>query len=120
MAGKLTHAQREKLLLDLRKLAWLMDYSIRIPGTRFRFGLDPLLGLLPGLGDALGMLISIYLILQAQRLGFSRGTLTQMVTIVLLDALLGAIPVLGDVFDFVYKANRRNLVLLHIEPDYSQ
>lgn len=96
----------------LRTFSRLLDSAIRIPGTNFTFGLDPLIGLVPGIGDALGAAFSGYIILQAARLQAPRSTLTRMVANVALDTVLGAIPLLGDFFDVGWKSNTRNLALL--------
>jgi hypothetical protein len=96
----------------LRRIAWLLDRSIRIPGTRVRLGLDPLVGLIPGIGDLVGGLFSLYIILEAARLGVPRGLLGRMGWNVALDTLVGEIPVLGDLFDIGFQSNTRNLALL--------
>lgn len=94
----------------IERLAWLMDNSIPLPGG-FRIGLDPILGLIPGLGDLLGTLISGAIVLQAHRAGIPRATLLRMVANVGVDAAIGAIPFAGDLFDFAFKANTKNLQL---------
>jgi hypothetical protein len=99
-------------LQRIRGLAWLLDNSIRIPGTQIRFGLDPILGLIPGLGDALGGLFSAYIVIEAARMGAVRGTVLRMVWNVLLETVIGMVPFLGDLFDAVFKANQRNIQLL--------
>jgi hypothetical protein len=96
----------------LDELARLMDAKFRIPGTRFRFGLDPILGLLPGLGDAASFAVSGGLLLAMIRYGASRKVIILMLLNVLLDTTLGSIPIIGNIFDFFYKANIRNLSLL--------
>lgn len=108
--------QQERLRRRLRRIAHLMDSSIRVPGTRYRVGLDALIGLIPGVGDAAGLAVSAYVVLAARRLGVPRRTLARMAANVGVDALVGSIPVLGDVFDLGFKANRRNLRLAGIEP----
>jgi hypothetical protein len=90
---------------------WL-DAGFRIPGTNIRFGLDPILGLIPGAGDAAGAVLAGWIFVEAIRLGASRATLIRIAGNVALDAGLGAVPVLGDIFDFVWKANLRNVALL--------
>jgi hypothetical protein len=83
-----------------------------VPGTRIRFGLDPILGLVPGLGDAAGALLGAAILMEAYRRRMSRATLMRMAAKIILDATAGAIPLFGDLFDFVWKSNRRNLDLL--------
>ena len=94
------------------KLAYWLDAGIRIPGTNLRFGLDPILGLIPGFGDAAGAILAGWILVEAIRLGASRATLLRMAGNVAFDALVGAVPVLGDAFDFVWKAHRMNANLL--------
>lgn len=96
----------------LQKLAWWLDSSIPIPGTRFRIGLDSLIGLLPGVGDAIGALLSSYLLAEAARLNVPRSVILQMGLNVLIDTLVGMVPILGDFFDMAWKANQRNIRLL--------
>ncbi len=98
-------------LQRLRGFARVLDSAITLPGG-YRIGLDGLFGLLPGVGDTLGGLASSYIIVEAARLGASTTTLLRMVLNVLLDVLVGLIPLAGDLFDFVWKANERNLALL--------
>ena len=96
----------------LRLLAWLLDSSIRIPGTRFTIGLDALIGLLPFLGDLIGVLLSSFIVAEARRLGASRSVLARMAFNVAVEGLVGLIPFAGDVFDAAWKANQRNVRLL--------
>jgi uncharacterized protein DUF4112 len=102
----------EQRLARAQRVARLWDGIIRIPGTPFSIGLDPLLGLVPGAGDALAAGVSGWLVLEAARLGAPASTLVRMLTNVAIDALVGAIPVAGDVFDFAWKANLKNVALL--------
>jgi hypothetical protein len=95
-----------------RALARLLDSRFRVPGTGLRFGLDGILGLVPGVGDAAGLALSTYVIVQAVALGARGATVGRMVANVALDATVGSIPVLGWVFDFWFKANNRNVALL--------
>lgn len=97
----------------LNRLAWLMDNSFRIPGTQMRFGLDGLIGLIPGLGDAIGAVISSHILTQAAQMGAPKSLLLKMAFNIGLDAILGIIPVIGDVSDFIWKANQRNVQLLN-------
>ena len=116
---RLTEAERHRLE-RVERLATLLDNAIPIPGTRFRIGLDPLLGLLPGLGDALGALASAWIVVEAARLGASRIVLTRMLYNIAVDTLVGAVPGAGDLFDFVWKSDAKNVALLrrHLEqPD---
>jgi hypothetical protein len=91
---------------------WL-DAGFRVPGTNIRFGLDPLLGLIPGVGDVVGAVLAGWILVEAVRLGASRATLVRMAGNVALDAVLGAVPIIGDIFDFAWKANLRNVALLN-------
>jgi hypothetical protein len=97
----------------LNHLAWLLDNSIRLPGTDFRIGLDALLGLLPVAGDTLGVLASGYIVFEAARLGVPSGILFRMVLNVAIEGLVGSIPFAGDIFDAAWKANQRNVDLLN-------
>ncbi len=99
-------------LRRLRGLGQLLDNSIRVPGTRRRFGLDALIGLLPGVGDGIGAVLSSYIIVEAARYGVPRATLLRMAGNVGIEALVGVVPVFGDLFDAGWKANLRNLALL--------
>jgi Domain of unknown function (DUF4112) len=103
----------------LRQLAHLLDDRFRIPGTTYRIGLDGLIGLVPGVGDAVTTLLALYIVLEARRLGVPLTKLGRMGLNVGVDAVLGAVPVLGDLFDVAWKANRRNLALLldHLDAD---
>jgi Domain of unknown function (DUF4112) len=94
-------------------LAWLLDSSIPIPGTRFTIGLDALIGLFPVIGDAIGVFLSSYIVREAAALGVSRSILARMTFNVALEGLIGMIPLAGDVFDAAYKANQRNVRLLN-------
>ena len=96
----------------LRRLSYLLDNAIRIPGTPFRIGLDPLIDLLPVAGDFLGSALSIYIVVEAARLGIPRSALVQMVSNILFDTVIGVVPVLGALADATWKANTKNLVLL--------
>ena len=97
---------------EVRQLADLLDSRFRIPGTQQTFGVDAVLGLVPGIGDVAGLVASTMVVTQAVRLGARGWTLANMLVRVALDALVGSIPVAGTVFDVVYKANNRNVRLL--------
>ncbi|WP_078120494.1 DUF4112 domain-containing protein [Thiosocius teredinicola] len=96
----------------LERLAWLLDSSIRVPGTRWRIGLDGLVGLIPGVGDLLAGAASSYILLQAVRLGVPWAVSLRMALNIVLESLVGVIPVFGDLFDFAFKANQRNVQLM--------
>jgi hypothetical protein len=105
--------QRARVGLErLRVITRLMDQAFGIPGTKWRFGLDALFGLVPGLGDIAGGLIGVYGLHIAWKLRAPAVIQLHMLTNIALDALIGTIPVLGDIFDFVYKAQTRNLQML--------
>ena len=104
----------------LARLAWLLDNSIVIPGTRFRVGIDAIVGLIPGLGDLLGVLASSYIVREAARLGAPPSVLTRMAFNVAVEGVVGLIPFFGDVFDAVWKANQRNYALLEQHIDHPQ
>lgn len=106
-----THPKHASLQ-RLSKLSRLLDSAIGIPGTSFRIGLDPVLGLVPGAGDFVGTALSAYIVIEAARIGLPRATLGRMVLNIFLEGIVGAIPVVGDLFDFVWKANIRNMALL--------
>jgi hypothetical protein len=93
-------------------LALVMDESLRFPGTRFRFGLDPIIGLIPGLGDTASAVISAFSLVYAARCGVPRGTLARMSLNILINEIVGIIPGVGDAFSFWFKSNVRNYQLL--------
>jgi hypothetical protein len=126
VAGEQSIAQFKKHLKEplspvhdapLRRVRWLsnpLDERYRIPGTRYRIGLDGLLGFLPGIGDTIGALLSLYILFEAIQLGIPGTTLLRMVANIGLDTVVGAIPVVGDVFDIAWKANKKNADLLSV------
>lgn len=97
---------------QVRQLARVLDTQFKVPGLGWRFGVDALVGLVPGIGDAAGLALSAMVLLQAVRLGARGATVGRMVTNAALDAVVGSIPLLGSVFDFAFKANTRNVALL--------
>ena len=99
-------------LARLRWLARLMDARFVLPGTRFRFGLDAVVGLAPGVGDAALGALSLYFVWEARKLGAPPALLARMLGNVAIDVAGGAVPVLGDLFDAAFKANLRNVALL--------
>lgn len=118
-----TRAEAEVGTIDpraLERLRWLgnlLDNSIPVPGTNFRFGLDSIIGLVPGVGDLVGGALSLYILIEAARLGVPRSLLARMGSNVVVDVLVGGIPLLGDLFDAGFKANMRNLALLQQHAD---
>ena len=100
-------------LSRIRWLSYLLDERFRIPGTSQRIGLDGLLGLLPGVGDTVGTLLSTYILFEAAQIGVPRSTLLRMIANIALDTVVGAIPVVGDIFDVAWKANKKNVALLN-------
>jgi len=96
----------------LERLARLLDSEFRVPGTRFRFGLDGLVGFIPGIGDAAGLAISSYIVVEAWRLGAPSPILLRMIANLVVDGAVGAVPIAGDLFDIAWKANKRNMNLL--------
>lgn len=96
----------------LERLAWWTDEAIRLPGG-YRIGLDGIIGLIPGVGDVAGGLVSSYIVLEARHAGVPRRKLFKMVWNILLELVIGSIPIIGDLFDFMFKANKRNVELLH-------
>lgn len=103
---------------DTKKLKWvegisrLMDSQFRLPGTNYRFGLDPILGLVPFLGDVSSFAVSGALVLTMARHGASRNVVIRMVLNIILDLVIGSIPILGAIFDFTFKANEKNVRML--------
>jgi hypothetical protein len=105
--------QDEARLKRIRLLSRLLDEQFRIPGTTYRVGLDGLLGLIPGVGDAAGALLSTYIVYEAIRLGAPSTVLLRMLANIGIDTVGGAIPVVGDIFDMAWKTNKKNAALLH-------
>jgi hypothetical protein len=109
-----TAEEKESLLDDehLEYLVALLDDIFRIPLTGIRFGLDPIIGLIPGLGDWITGAVSFLILVAGWQRGLPRVALTRMVVNIAIDSLVGAVPVLGDVFDASWKSNRKNFTLL--------
>lgn len=102
----------EATLRRLDRFAHLSDEVFRVPGTRWRVGLDGVVGLVPGVGDAATALLALYPLIEAWRLGAPPKLLARMLANLGLDAAVGSVPVLGDLFDLRFKSNRRNVELL--------
>src|SRR5215210_28140 len=96
----------------LGRIAWLLDSSIPLPGVRFRIGIDAILGLVPGLGDLFGVLLSSYIVREAARLGAPPSVLMHMAWNVAIEGVVVMVPFIGDLFDAAWKANQRNFALL--------
>lgn len=96
----------------LERLAWWLDSAFVVPGTRFRVGLDALIGLVPGIGDLIGTALSAYIVAVAARRGLPSSVLLRMAVNVGLETLVGVVPIVGDLFDAAWKANQRNVGLL--------
>ncbi|NNC37757.1 MAG: DUF4112 domain-containing protein [Acidimicrobiales bacterium] len=104
-----THAQA---IASIEKLAQLMDSQFTLPGTKIKLGLDTLIGFVPGIGDTIGLAVSGYIVSRAAHLGVRKRTLGRMSWNIFLDWLIGLIPLIGDLFDWGWKANNRNAALL--------
>lgn len=109
MTSGMTHEER---LTQVRWLAGVMDDAFHVPGTKLRFGWDSILGLFPGLGDVLTSALSLLIVHHAWQTGASKLTLARMLGNVGVDFVVGSVPFIGDLFDFVWKANRKNARLL--------
>jgi Domain of unknown function (DUF4112) len=107
----LTDARLTKLQ-RLRRLSDLWDRSIGVPGTQFKVGLESLIGLLPVGGDVIGILMSLYILFQAIEFKLPMSVLVRMLLNIIIDGMVGSIPILGDLFDTTWKANTRNVNLL--------
>lgn len=105
-------AQHREALARIDRLATLLDARFRVPLTRIRFGWDAILGLVPGVGDGIALLPSLYVLGAAVRLGLGPGVILRMLGNVGLDWLIGLVPLIGDLFDIGFKANLRNARLI--------
>ena len=103
---------REEAQRRLQRIARLMDSQVRVPVIGLRIGADAILGLVPGVGDLLSGAIGAYLIYEAQRLGIPRAAIARMIANIAVDTAIGAIPVAGDIWDFFFRANDRNMQIL--------
>src|SRR6187200_3056153 len=102
----------DRAVVALRKWAVLLDSAFQVPGTKMRFGMDPILGLIPGVGDIITGFFSVMIVIHAVRLRIPKVVIARMMLNTGLDLLVGAVPLLGDLFDAGFKANLRNLSLL--------
>jgi Domain of unknown function (DUF4112) len=108
-------ARADTLRGRLERLDWLaniLDVAFVVPGTSIRFGVEAILRLVPGIGDAAASALSVYVLYEASRLGIPKTLLARMIANVVIEGLAGAVPVAGDVFDVAWRANRRNVALL--------
>ena len=103
---------RQERIARIDALATLMDTAFLIPGTQIRFGLDGLIGLVPGIGDTITTLTSLYIVHEAHQLGAPRHLIVRMLANVALDGVVGSVPLVGDAFDVLWRSNRRNMTLL--------
>lgn len=103
---------RAERIARIEALAALLDTAFVFPGTNFRFGVDALIGIIPGIGDALTTAISLWLVKEARALGAPGHLIARMLGNIVIDGVVGAVPLVGDAFDLVWKSNRRNLHLL--------
>ncbi len=99
-------------LKRLRRLSRILDKVVTIPGTPIHIGLDPLVGFIPIGGDVVGIILASYIVIEAAKLGVPKATLRKMVLNVIIDGLVGSVPVIGDLFDFAWTANEYNIKLL--------
>ena len=104
--------EADRIRRNLQQLAWLLDSSIPVPGTKLTVGIDALIGLFPVIGDLIGVALSSYILSQAARLGAPRSVVTRMAFNIGVEGVVGIIPFAGDVFDAAFKANQRNVQLL--------
>lgn len=111
-AGTRTPADIAARMRRLRQIAWLIDGAFALPGSRFRFGLNSVIGLLPVGGDAVLGAISLYIVYEASQLGVPRAKLIRMLGNVALETVGGSVPILGDLFDMALKANLRNIAII--------
>jgi len=104
--------EADRIRKGLQQLAWLLDSSIPVPGTKLTVGVDALVGLFPVIGDLIGVAFSSYILSQAARLGAPRSVLWRMAFNIALEGVVGIVPLAGDLFDAAFKANQRNVILL--------
>lgn len=103
---------RRDTIERLDRISQLMDTALFIPGTNIRFGADAIIGLVPGIGDTVTTAIAAWIVYEAHKLGVPRRVLIRMIGNVAIDGAVGSIPVLGDLFDVAFRANRRNVRIL--------
>jgi hypothetical protein len=111
--GAYRHYSRRDTIARLDFIARLLDTAFVVPGTNIRFGIEAIIRLMPGIGDAVASALSCVILIEAHRLGVPTRILARMVANVLLEGTAGAMPVVGDMFDIMFRANRRNIRILH-------
>lgn len=109
---------RAERVARLDAFARLLDTALMVPGTNIRLGLDALIGLVPGIGDLITTLMSLYIVHEAHQLGAPKHLIIRMIGNVALDGVVGAVPVVGDAFDVLWRSNRRNMALLRQHLEY--
>lgn len=109
MTSSLVSTEPDAVLARIDTVARLLDSAVRVPGTEFRIGLDPILGIVPGLGDSLAAVVSLYIVLEGAVAGVPWRTLATMLATIAVDTVVGSIPVVGTVFDAAWKANQWNV-----------
>lgn len=109
---KTQESEHRRTLGRLDTFSYYTDSNIRVPFTKFRFGLSPLIGLIPGIGDFAGLILSLYVYREAQKIGADRKVKRKIIRNMLIEFVVGLIPVIGDAFDAVFKANTKNTALL--------
>ena len=113
-------ASRAERIARIDRLATLLDTRFAIPFTKIRFGADSLIGLAPGVGDAVTTALALYIVYEAHRLGAPKTVLARMLGNVAIDGMVGIVPVAGDVFDVMFRANRRNVRILREHLDRAE
>jgi hypothetical protein len=103
---------RAASIVRIKQIVRVMDFALRIPGTKIRFGADSIIGLVPGAGDLVTMGVSLYVLAEAHRLGAPKNILVKMAGNIALDTGVGTLPIVGDVFDMFFKSNSKNVKLL--------
>lgn len=107
-----TDIEHQATLKRLERFSRFTDSSVGIPFTKFKFGIEALIGIIPGIGDAAGLILSSYVLFESQRLGVGWRVKSRIITNMLIDFFVGLIPIVGDIFDAFFKANTRNTQLL--------
>lgn len=107
-----TPTEHKRTLERLDRFSYYTDSNIRVPFTKFRFGLSPLIGLIPGVGDFAGLILSLYVLYEAKKVGADHSVKRKMIRNMLIEFFVGMIPIFGDAFDAVFKANTKNTTLL--------